>query len=69
MNFKLKVELVWEENPNAEISSSIYLTSDGEILIEGREVLNEQKDELMIPKNKYLISVDRKLVDAIKNML
>ena len=65
---KLKVELVWEET-EGEPSSSIYLTSDGRILIEGKPIDASERKALSLPQEAALISVDRRLVDAIKTML
>jgi hypothetical protein len=36
---KFRVELVWEDDENA--ASSIFLTSDGRVILQGRAVSNE----------------------------
>lgn len=64
---KLKVELVWEAEDGAS-ASSIYLTSDGRILLEGEAVGQEERDRLNLG-DKALVSVDKLFIDAIKALL
>jgi hypothetical protein len=68
MSVKLRVELVWEDDQKGA-SSSIHLTSDGQILLEGRLLTAEEREELGLPAGREIISVDRRLIEGIKNML
>jgi hypothetical protein len=63
-----RVELVWKDDKGAE-ASSIYLTADGRIILEGRKVPAQQREALLLPADGELISVDRDLIRAIKDML
>lgn len=65
---KLKVELVWEAEEGVS-SPSIYLTSDGQILLEGRPVSEAERQSLALPGDAALISVDRRFIEAIKTLL
>jgi hypothetical protein len=65
---KFRVELVWQ-GEDAESTSSIYLTSDGRVIIGGRAVSAQERNELSLPANTEMISVDRALIRAIKDML
>ena len=68
MAVKFRVELVWkDEDDNA--ASSIYLTSDGRVILQGRAISPEQRQALSLPPEADMISVDRNLVRAIKDML
>jgi hypothetical protein len=64
---KFRVELVWEDDENA--ASSIFLTSDGRVILQGRAVSNEERRALALPTQGDMISVDRNLIRAIKEML
>jgi hypothetical protein len=63
-----RVELVWQDE-NAEDAPSIYLTSDGRVILQGRSVSPEEREHFKIPPGADLISVDRSLIKAIKEML
>jgi hypothetical protein len=63
-----RVELVWQDD-NAEDAPSIYLTSDGRVILQGRSVSPEEREHFKIPPGTDLISVDRSLIKAIKEML
>ena len=65
---KLKVELVWEAEDGTP-SPSIYLTSDGQILFQGRPVSEAERQTLSLSETAALISVDRRLVEAVKTLL
>ncbi|MFD1911870.1 hypothetical protein [Halodurantibacterium flavum] len=65
---KLKVELVWEAEEGVS-SPSIYLTSDGQILLEGKPVSETERRTLSLPEDVALISVDRRFIDAVKTLL
>ena len=67
MALKFRVELVWQGEK--ETASSIYLTGDGRIILQGRAVSAEERDKMSLPKVGDLISVDRSLIHAIKEML
>ncbi len=68
MAVNFRVELIWKESDDKE-ASSIFLTSDGRVILQGRGVSAEERDKLSLPQNAELISVDRKLIQAIKDML
>jgi hypothetical protein len=65
---KLRVELIWQPE-GGKSSPSIYLTSDGNILLEGSPVGASERDELSLSKDAALIKVDRRFIDAIKTLL
>ena len=67
MPVKFRVELVWTDGESA--AASIYLTADGRIILQGRPVSAPERQALSLPEDAGLISVDRKLVRAIKEML
>ena len=67
MALKFRVELVWEDE--RETASSIYLTGDGRVILQGRVVSAEERATLKLPTEGDMISVDRKLIRAIKEML
>jgi hypothetical protein len=68
MALKFRVELVWQGG-NETSASSIYLTSDGRVILQGRAVSAKERDELSLPADGEMISVDRNLIRAIKDML
>ena len=67
MALKFRVELVWE-NEN-ERASSIYLTGDGRVILQGRALTAAERQALSLPAEAEMISVDRNLIRAIKDML
>ena len=67
MALKFRVELVWEDE--TESASSIYLTSDGRVILQGKAVSPEERKELSLPADGEMVSVDRNLIRAIKEML
>ena len=67
MALKFRVELVWEDEQ--ETASSIYLTGDGRVILQGRAIPAEERATLKLPAEGDMISVDRKLIRAIKEML
>jgi hypothetical protein len=64
---KFRVELVWEDE--AQAASSIYLTSDGRVMLRGRAISAQERADLALPADADMISVDRTLIRAIKDML
>jgi hypothetical protein len=66
VNFR--VELVWQDSDKTD-ASSIFLTSDGRVVLQGRAVSAEERQQLALPPDGDMISVDRKLIRAIKDML
>jgi hypothetical protein len=68
---KFRVELVWQgDGEDAEnAASSIYLTSDGRVILQGRTVSHTEREALALPLDGEMISVDRRLIRAIKDML
>lgn len=64
---KFRVELVWKDSEQA--ASSIFLTSDGRVILQGRTVPPEERTALALPQEADMISVDRNLIRAIKDML
>lgn len=72
MAMTFRVELVWqgEDDPDkAGAASSIYLTKDGRVVLQGRAVSAEDCAALDLPRDAALVSVDRALIKAIKEML
>ena len=67
MTVKFRVELVWTDADNA--ASSIFLTADGRIILQGRAVSPQERTALALPAQGQMISVDRNLIRAIKDML
>ncbi len=67
MALKFRVELVWQAE--RETASSIYLTGDGRVILQGRPVSRAERDTLSLPAEGEMISVDRSLIRAIKEML
>ena len=65
---KFRVELIWKESEE-NVASSIYLTSDGRVILQGRAISPQERAELALPMEADMISVDRKLIRAIKDML
>ena len=67
MALKFRVELVWEDEK--ETASSIYLTGDGRVVLQGRAISPQERETLSLPRGRRMISVDRNLIRAIKEML
>jgi hypothetical protein len=65
---KFRVELVWKDDDEAA-AASIYLTSDGRVILQGAALSREERERLALPADGEMISVDRRLVRAIKDML
>ena len=61
------MELVWKDNDG--VADSIYLASDGRVILQGRAVSPLERQAMSLPAEAELISVDRKLIRAIKDML
>lgn len=68
MALKFRVELVWQ-GEDREAASSIFLTTDGRVILQGRAVSREERARLALPDEGEMISVDRNLIRAIKEML
>jgi hypothetical protein len=68
MSLKFCVELVWKDDDENQ-AESIFLTSDGRVVLQGRVVSPLERQTLSLPEDGGLISVDRKLIRAIKDML
>jgi hypothetical protein len=68
MPLNFRVELIWQDD-NANEAASIYLTSDGRVMLQGRAVSAQERKDLHLPADADMISVDRKLIRAIKDML
>jgi hypothetical protein len=68
MPVNFRVELVWQGD-DREDASSIFLTSDGRIILQGRGLSAQEREILDLPRDADLISVDRNLIRAIKDML
>jgi hypothetical protein len=68
MALKFRVELVWEGEDRAS-ASSIYLTGDGRVVLQGRAVSPQERKAMSLPADGEMISVDRNLIRAIKDML
>jgi hypothetical protein len=68
MAVNFRVELIWKESEDRE-SSSIFLTSDGRVILQGRAIPPQEREALALPRDGEFISVDRNLIRAIKDML
>jgi hypothetical protein len=68
MALKFRVELVWE-GEDEQTASSIYLTGDGRVILQGRALSEAERKTLSLPLSGDMISVDRNLIRAIKEML
>jgi hypothetical protein len=67
MTLKFRVELVWKDDKDT--ASSVYLTGDGRVIVQGRAVSTAERAEMKLPADGEMISVDRKVIRAIKEML
>jgi hypothetical protein len=67
MALKFRVELVWQDE--RDTASSLYLTGDGRVIVQGRAVSAAERADLKLPADGEMISVDRKVIRAIKEML
>jgi sporulation protein YlmC with PRC-barrel domain len=65
---KFRVELVWKDDEE-QAAASIYLTSDGRVILQGRAISQTERATLSLPPEGDMISVDRNLIQAIKDML
>jgi hypothetical protein len=65
---KFRVELVWKDS-DERAASSIFLTADGRVILQGRRVTAPERQALALPADGDMISVDRNLIHAIKEML
>lgn len=65
---KFRVELVWKDAEDSA-GSSIFLTADGRVILQGRAVSPQARQALGLPMESDMISVDRNLIRAIKDML
>jgi hypothetical protein len=65
---KFRVELVWREDED-NVASSIYLTSDGRVILQGAAISPAEREALSLPRDGEMIAVDSRLIRAIKNML
>jgi len=68
MALKFRVELIWQDGAD-NAAPSIYLTSDGRVILQGSAVSPRERTDLSLPQDVAMISVDRKLIRAIKDML
>jgi hypothetical protein len=66
---KFRVELVWKDDSGGDDASSIYLTSDGRVILQGKGISAEQRKQLLLPEDGDMISIDKTLIRAIKEML
>lgn len=72
MAMTFRVELVWQGNDGGDGkagTSSVYLTKDGRVVLQGKAVSPEEREALDLPRDAALISVDRALIQALKEML
>lgn len=67
MALKFRVELVWQDDQDT--ASSLYLTGDGRVVVQGRAISAAERAELKLPASGEMISIDRKVIRAIKEML
>lgn len=64
---KFRLELIWKDDNND--ASSIFLTPDGRVILQGEAISQEMRERLALPAEGAMISVDRKLIQVIKDML
>ena len=55
-----RVELVWKD-ADERAASSIYLTADGRVILQGRAISNAERRTLALPEAGDMISVNREL--------
>jgi hypothetical protein len=67
MALKFRVELIWQSE--TETASSIYLTGDGRVILQGSALSDAERKTLSLPTDGAMISVDRATIRAIKEML
>jgi hypothetical protein len=67
MALKFRVELVWRDE--REAASSIYLIGDGRVIVQGRAIAAAERQAMNLPLDGEMISVDRSVIRAIKEML
>jgi hypothetical protein len=65
---KFRVELVWTDGAD-NAASSIFLAADGRVILQGRAISPQERRALALPPEGDMISVDRDLIRAIKDML
>ena len=65
---KFRVEVIWQDGEH-NAASSIFLTSDGRVILQGRAVSPRNARRWRCPSRGEMISVDRNLIRAIKDML
>ena len=68
MPLNFRVELICKDTDQRE-AASIFLTSDGRVILQGRGLSAQEREDLSLPADADMISVDRKLIRAIKDML
>jgi hypothetical protein len=68
MATNFRVELVWKDGDDKS-TESIYLTSDGRVILQGRAISQAERERLSLPVDGEIISIDRNLIHAIKEML
>ena len=68
MALNFRVELIWKDD-DENAASSMFLTSDGRVILQGRAISPNERKELSLPPQGDMISVDRNLIRAIKEML
>lgn len=68
MTVKFRVELVWKDDDDTA-ASSLYLTTDGRVIVQGRAISAHERAALKLPADADMISVDRRVIRAIKEML
>jgi hypothetical protein len=65
---KFRVEAIWQDS-DENVASSIFLTSEGRVILQGHAVSSQERQMLALPAEGDMISVDRNLIQAIKDML
>ncbi len=68
MAINFRVELVWTDE-TGEQATSIFLTKDGRVVLQGSAVSQAEREQLNLPRDAALISVDHSVIRAIKEML
>ena len=65
---RFRVESVWRDD-DERAASSIFLTADGRVILQGPTVSPHERRALALPAEGGMVSVDRNLIQAIKDML
>ena len=66
---KFRVELVWQESDDSAAHRRFFSASDGRVILQGRAISPADEKCSRCRRREMMISVDRNLIRAIKDML